>query len=323
MEQTPVVAADSTTATTEPAEQASASLLGGDKMFTDVDDSAAMDGKSGGAPGPPVKNSSTVAVAVPMSGQQPQRLPPSNRVNSKNLVWLCIGTTVLVAVIVLAVVLTRGESPVPEAEGLPPPTIDFSTGVSLVTSYAIETKVRSRLARTTIAMEVANALDCSSIHVISLQLPLDTRITSVKTIADDGCTSTGDVQELKEARENFMEAASNGLPVAYVEAQDSSTHSLQVAIPPLGTSNVELVLEQLLKQRLDEVTFEIPLAPNEKVDSVVFDLMVEDTDGEPVEFEVDLNVPGVYEPSVEGENTAETGAAEPIHLDIPDARQHE
>lgn len=270
-----------------------------------------------GASDPPTKDSA-VAVAVPMSTQAPSS---TSRVNSKSLIWFCIGIVVLILIIVLAVALTQ--APVIVDPRPPPATSDFSTGVSLVTSYAIETKVRSRLARTKITMEVANALDCSSIHVISLQLPLDTRITSVNTIADDGCTSTGDVQEIEEARENFIEAASNGLPVAYVEAQDSSTHSLQVAIPPLGTSNVELVVEQLLKQRLDEVTFEIPLAPNEKVDSVVFDLMVEDTSGQPVDFHVDLNVPGLHEPSGEYfDSSNKTSLSEPIHLDVPDARQH-
>jgi len=282
--------------------------------------------QSGDVSGDPPTKNNAVDVAVPMSSTQYQQQdsPSVSRVANKNMIKLSIGTIlILIAIIITAVVLTQEKSSVVEKP--PPPNVDFSTGVSLVTSYAIETKVRSRLARTKITMEVANALDCSSIHVISLQLPLDTRITSVKTIVDNGCTSRGDVQELKEARENFMEAASNGLPVAYVEvAQDSSTHSIQVAIPPLGTSNVELVLEQLLKQRLDEVNFDIPLAPNEKVDSVVFDLMVEDTSGQPVDFYVDLDVPGVYGPSVGdgGNSTVKRNSAEPIHLDIPDARQH-
>jgi len=198
-----------------------------------------------------------------------------------------------------------------------------------VTSYVSETSVRSRLARTTISMEIDNALDCSSIHVITLQLPTDTRITSLKTIATDGCTTRGDVQELREARDTFIESASNGLPSAYVEAQDSSTHSLQVSMPPLGTTKVVLVVEQLLKQRLDEVKFEIPLAPNEKVDSVVFDLKVEDTVGEPVDFDVDLHVPGVYDlPDEKGNSTnrtdtdTDTDKSGPIHLNIPDARQY-
>ncbi|KAL7526096.1 hypothetical protein ACHAXR_001312, partial [Thalassiosira sp. AJA248-18] len=95
------------------------------------------------------------------------------------------------------------------------------------------------------------------------------------------------------------------------------THSLQVAIPPLGSSTVELVVEQLLKQRLHEVQFEIPLFPNEDIDNIVFDLTVEDTDGEPVDFHVDLMVPGVYDERVN--STSNT----PVHLDIPDARQYD
>ena len=85
--------------------------------------------------------------------------------------------------------------------------------------------------------------------VLQLQLPLNTRITSLKTISSDDCETNGDVQELSEARDTFLESASKGIPSAYVESQDSFTHSLQVAIPPLGIANVELVLEQLIVQR--------------------------------------------------------------------------
>jgi hypothetical protein len=212
----------------------------------------------------------------------------------------------VIVVIVLAVVLTGKDETTDEYT---PDAMDFSTGVSLITSYAVETRVRSRLAQTKITIEVANALDCSSIHAISLQLPHDTRITSVKTVTDDDCTADGEVQELEDARETFVETASKGIPGAYVEARDSSTHSIQVAIPPLGTSYVELVLEQLLKQRLDEVKFEFPLAPNEEVDGIVFDLFVEDTEGQPVDFDIDLNIPGIYEPgSVEGSDEEDSNS---------------
>ena len=177
------------------------------------------------------------------------------------IIFLCLATIVILA-IVLPIVLSK--EPVVEEPPPPPLNVDFTTGVSLITSYAVKTMVQSRLARTTITMEVKNGLDCSSVHAVSFQLPVGTRITSLKTVTEDDCVAKGDVQELKEARETFMEAASQGLPGAYVEArQDSFTHSLQVAIPPLGTSNVELVVEQLLKQRLDEVKFEVPLFPNE------------------------------------------------------------
>lgn len=249
----------------------------------------------------------------------------SSRANSKTcLIWSSIFIVVVVC-IVLATVLTRKEPEVaePPPPEVPPVSVLMSTGVSLVTSYAIESVIRSRLARTTITMEVANALDCSSIHAISLQLPLNTRIASLKTTANDGCITSGKVQELGEARETFIESAKQGLPSAYVEqAQDSFTHSLQVSIPPLGNTHVELVLEQLLKQRLGEVKFEIPMAPNEEVDAIVFDLQVEDTSGQLVDFQVDLNVPGVF--SYEDSNSTNAAlSTAPIHLDIPDARQYE
>jgi len=89
-----------------------------------------------------------------------------------------------------------------------------------------------------------------------------------------------------------------------------------VSIPPFGKTRVTLVVEQLLQQRLGEVEFELPLAPNEDVDDIKFDLSVLDTDGEPVLFELDLNVPGVY---VTDENA--TQVLDPISLSIPDARQ--
>mmetsp|Transcript_5859 Transcript_5859/g.13360 ORF Transcript_5859/g.13360 Transcript_5859/m.13360 type:complete len:554 (-) Transcript_5859:94-1755(-) len=70
-----------------------------------------------------------------------------------------------------------------------------------------------------------------------------------------------------------------------------------------------------------KVNFEIPFSPNENVDSVVFDLTVEDTAGKPVDFSFDFNVPGVYEASSEDGNPTNKTSA--IHLDIPDARQYD
>ena len=44
--------------------------------------------------------------------------------------------------------------------------------------------------------------------------------------------------------------------------------------------------------------------------------MVEDTDGEPVEFSVDLDVPGVYEAASEVSEDGNTGEAEPRRLSL-------
>lgn len=116
-----------------------------------------------------------------------------------------------------------------------------------------------------------------------------------------------------------MESASKGIPSAYVESQDSFTHSLQVSIPPLGITNVELVLEQLIVQRQGIINFEIPLMPNEPIDDIVFDLKVGDTNGEAVNFQVDLDVSSISTDS----DTNSSNTEGYIHLDVPDARQYE
>mmetsp|Transcript_29440 Transcript_29440/g.71054 ORF Transcript_29440/g.71054 Transcript_29440/m.71054 type:complete len:627 (-) Transcript_29440:139-2019(-) len=90
------------------------------------------------------------------------------------------------------------------------------------------------------------------------------------------CTTYGEVQALEEARENFLETAAEGLPSAYIEQQNEVLHSLQVAIPPLGTSTVELVLEELLEQRSGRVALELPFAPNEQIDQISFKLNLMD-----------------------------------------------
>jgi hypothetical protein len=134
-----------------------------------------------------------------------------------------------------------------------------------------------------------------------------------ETISDETCTTHGQAQKLEDARETFLQTAAQGLPGAYIEAQDSFTYNLQVAIPPLGITHVEVVLEQLLKQRLGEVMFEIPFAPNEKVDQIVLDLTVEDIVHQEngTVFNLDLGPDIAFEPSTSR-----------YHLDIPDARQY-
>jgi len=200
---------------------------------------------------------------------------------------LLVALAIIVVVIVIIVRLGSNSNEVEESTW----TVGYSTGVSLITSYAVEATIRSRLSTTSITMEVANALDCSSVHVVTLQLPVDTRVTSLQIKGNDGCTSNGQVQELDEAQDTFEEQVASGLPGAYVEADanDAFSYSVQVSIPPLGTTSVTLVVEQILQQKLGEVVFAIPWIPNENVDKVSFDLDVQDVTGKPAEFQVVLD----------------------------------
>jgi len=228
--------------------------------------------------------------------------------------FIIIGTIIAVAIIsILAIALTRRTCcAIPDE---PTRTIDFTTGVSIITNYVVDSKVRSRLATTNLTMEVLNGMNCSSVHMVTLQLPLNTRVTSLKTVANDGCTTNGKVKEIQEARDTFVEQTSQGLSSAYVEAQDEFTYTVQVSIPPFGTTKVELIVEQLLQQRRGLIAFEIPLIPNEEVDSLSFDLSVEDVQGNPVDFQIELDLPGI--------KTNATNETNKYHIELPDAQQHD
>jgi len=206
---------------------------------------------------------------------------------------LCMGIVCVMLVLILVLNTWNNGS---DAETGPPPTptaVDYSTGVSLVTYYSVEAVIRSRLARTKVIMEVTNALDCSSIHSVTMQLPLGSRVASLQTITDEGCRTNGEVQKLEEARETFLDSAKDGFEGAYIEAQDAFTYGLQVSIPPLGSTRVEVVLEQLLKQRLGEVEFQIPLIPNDGVDIIVLDITVDDVSEGPTTFHLQNLAPDV------------------------------
>jgi len=253
---------------------------------------------------------------------------PKQQKNSKPFVYV-LTTFGLVAAIVLIVVLVvllgNGSSPEQVSDWAP----GFSTGVSLITSYAIDVKVRSRLATTQVTMEVANALNCASVHVVTLQLPLNTRVTSLQTSADNGCTSSGEVQEIQDAKDTFEEQVTQGLPAAFVEVDDAVTYSVQVSIPPLGTTTVTLVLEQILQQQLGELAFQFPLIPNEEVDKVVLDLSVQDVSGNPVEFlvdlDIDIDIDDTSNITTSNNSTDKNAiaASGTLHLDIPDVRQYD
>ena len=183
---------------------------------------------------------------------------------------------IVIIIIVVAVTLT-GRRVAIGGDPYVPEYVDYTTGVSLVTYYGIDAVITSRLTRTTITVEVANGKDCSSIRGITFQVPNGARVASLATIANEQCVVQGQVKPLQDARDIFLEQAQQGLNSAYIEeSSDSFTHNLQVAMPPLGVTQVVVVLEQLLEQKLGKVAFAIPFAPNEQVDTIVLDVTVED-----------------------------------------------
>ncbi|KAG7351926.1 vault protein inter-alpha-trypsin domain containing protein [Nitzschia inconspicua] len=245
---------------------------------------------------------------------------------TKFIFGLGILMVLIVIIVVLAMVLPGNND---ETESLQTPdTINFQTGVSLITSYHIDSEITSRMARTIVSMEIVNALRCSSIKTVTLQLPLGTRVAGLKVISfddeQDTCTADGVVKQLDDARESFLESASEGLPGAYVEEQDTFSHSLQVSMPPLGKANVELILEQLLQQRLGRVEFQLPFAPNEDVDSMSMNLKVQGVNefmNSSLVMEVGDDLKSELENSFQDENVTGLDGNLEFNLDLSDTRE--
>jgi hypothetical protein len=97
-------------------------------------------------------------------------------------IFMLLFMVVIIEVVVL-VVLTREDDDNQETGSV---GVHFETGVLLVTYYCVNTTVTSHLARTILTIVTANALDCASIHGITIQLPLTVQVVSLKTMADDG-----------------------------------------------------------------------------------------------------------------------------------------
>ena len=100
-----------------------------------------------------------------------------------------------------------------------------------------------------------------------------------------------------------------------MEAHDVFPFAAQVFIPPFGTTKFELITEQLLQQHRGEIAFEVPFIPHEEVGCLIFDLSVVDLQGNPTDFYLELDLPGVDANGPDGTNK--------FHLEFNHAGQYD
>jgi len=146
----------------------------------------------------------------------------------------------------------------------------------VLSSYHVSTNVNSRLATTSIDMVFENSQDCTSAYGMAIQLPVDARVTELVMNLSDGCQMESTVKNLDQAVEDFEEFYEEGKAAAILTAWDMSNYELQVSIPPNGTTSVTLNFQELLVQKLDQVSFQVPMFPGMAVDDLTIDVSVED-----------------------------------------------
>jgi len=149
----------------------------------------------------------------------------------------------------------------------------------LLSSYHVSTKVNSRLLTTTIDMIFENTEECSVLHGMSLQIPKGAIVTDLVMDLSDGCQLESQVKTLENAVEDFQDYYEEGKPAAILTAWDMSNFELQVSIPPSGTTAVSLKYQEVLVQKSDRVSFQVPMFPGVAVDDLKVDVSVEEPNG--------------------------------------------
>jgi len=166
--------------------------------------------------------------------------------------------------------------------------VDVDIDAVVLSSYHVSTNVNSRLMNSTIAMVFDNSENCGSIYGITLQLPRNARVTDLIMDLSDGCQLESQIKNLGDAVNDFEEFSSDGKAAAILTAWDMSNYELKVSIPPNGTTNVLLQYQELLSQKLDRVSFQVPMFPGIAVDDLKVDISVEEPNTEILEFETEL-----------------------------------
>ncbi len=146
----------------------------------------------------------------------------------------------------------------------------------VLSSYHVSTNVNSRLATTSIDMIFENVEDCASVFGTTIQLPVNGRVTELVMDLSDGCQLESQVKNLDEAVKDFEEFSGEGKAAAILTAWDMANYNLEVSIPPNGVTSVTLKYQELLVQKLNQVSFQVPMFPGMAVDDLKINVAMED-----------------------------------------------
>jgi Mg-chelatase subunit ChlD len=147
----------------------------------------------------------------------------------------------------------------------------------VVSSYHVSTTVKSRLLTTSIEMVLSNSRDCTSLYDLTLRLPKSARVKDVSMDLSNGCELKSHVKKLDDAVEDFEDFHASGKAASILTAWDTNHYDMEVSILPGGSTNVTLTYQELLVQKLGEVSFQVPMFPGMAVvDDLKVEVLVED-----------------------------------------------
>jgi len=145
-----------------------------------------------------------------------------------------------------------------------------------ISRYAVNSTIDLRFLSTVVTVDFVNSDNCSRVVGFSMQLPLDARVSKMNMNSSTNCKLEGEVKGEKQAEAEFEQQASQGQTAALLQAYDSANYGVQVSIPPLGATRLEITFEELLRRANSQISFQLPVSPGVPVDHLVVDIVVKD-----------------------------------------------
>jgi Vault protein inter-alpha-trypsin domain len=156
------------------------------------------------------------------------------------------------------------------------PSIAIAETFARLESYAVNMTIVNRFARTRILVTAVNEGECATLLGLNLQLPVNARVKSLTMDLSDDCTRNGVIKTEAEAQAEFDAKVQQGKPGALLEAYDLASYGVQISIPALGATRVELELEELLQRKRGKIHVSIPIFPEMKVEELVMDVSIQE-----------------------------------------------
>ncbi|XP_069668862.1 inter alpha-trypsin inhibitor, heavy chain 4-like isoform X2 [Periplaneta americana] len=145
-------------------------------------------------------------------------------------------------------------------------------------SLRVESRIKSRYARTVVSSRLANPANKSQEVFFSVVLP-ETAFISGFLMEVDGKAYEAYVREKEEAKHEYEQAVSSGQTAAHValSARDSNRFTVSVNVEPQKKVTFNLTYEELLTRRLGEYNHVINLHPGQEVRDLQVDVYISES----------------------------------------------
>ncbi len=132
---------------------------------------------------------------------------------------------------------------------------------AVMRNYNVAVTLQSRLAITTISVEVVNDRSCVLVSDYVVQHPASAYLIGVKiTDSDTGCFSEGRFEAAEQARSEFAKSVSQGKTAALISSYKVGAQRLKLSVAPRSTSRLVVTYSEVLEMRQGQLKILVPIS---------------------------------------------------------------